>query len=100
MRLPLRETGSILVHAPRARVFELLQRDLATQPAPLHATQDERLEAAHAGLTYVLRDEPGGTRLFHARSRPTGLLAGQNPRDELRAAVQAELLRVQRMAQE
>lgn len=95
MRLPLRETGSILLHAPRERVYALLRRDMADAPG-LRATPAHRLEAAHEGATYVLRDEGAGTRLFHARSREGVFLS----RDELRAAVHAELLRVQRLAQD
>ena len=101
MRLAVRETGSILVQAPRERVFEVLRRELAHAP-DLRATPSERLEARRAGeaSTFVLRDAPGGTRLFHARTREHPILPRQSSRDKLRAAVEAELLRVQRLAEE
>lgn len=95
MRVPLRETGSILVHAPRDHVFEILRRHLATTPGPLRETPRERLEAGPR--TFVLRDAPGGTRIIHAASRPATFLPGTGPRDALKAAVEAELLRVQRL---
>lgn len=95
MQVALRETGSILVNAPRERVFELLRQDMAVTAAAVRATRAERLEAGPA--TFVLRDAPGGTRVIHARSRPGSLLSAAEPRHELRAAVEAELLRVQRL---
>ena len=98
MKVELRETGSILVHAPRDRVFEVLRRDIAAGAEAVRATPSERLEAGAA--TFVLRDAPGGTRVIHARSRPGFLLSPTEPRHELRAAVEAELLRVQRLVHE
>jgi hypothetical protein len=98
MQVALRETGSIVVNAPRERVFEVLQRDMASMAAAVRATPAERLESGPS--TFVLRDAPGGTRVIHARSRPGYLLSPSEPRHELRAAVEAELLRVQRLVQD
>lgn len=95
MRVPLRETGSILVNAPRDHVFDLLRSQMAHAP-DLRETPRERLETAER--TYVLRDAPGGTRIIHAISRSTLLPnPGPGPRHELKAAIEAELLRVQRL---
>lgn len=94
MRVPLRETGSILVNAPRDHVYEVLRRHMADAP-DLRATPAERLETT--GRTFVLRDAPGGTRVIHALSRPTLPVPGPGPRHELKAALEAELLRVQRL---
>lgn len=101
MRLALRETGSILVHAPRSRVFEVLRREMAAEPG-LRETPSERIEShgAFEESTFVLRDAPGGTRLYHSRSRGQPFIPHQGSRDKLRAAVEAELLRVQRLAQD
>jgi hypothetical protein len=98
MQVALRETGSILVNAPRERVFELLRADMAAMASAVRATPAERLESGPA--TFVLRDAPGGTRVIHARSRSVFLLSPAEPRHELRAAVEAELLRVQRLVQD
>ena len=95
MKVALRETGSILVNAPRDRVFEVLRRDVAALGSAVRETPRERIEAGVS--TFVLRDAPGGTRVIHARSRPGHLLSPIEPRHELRAAVEAELMRVQRL---
>lgn len=100
-RVHLRETGSILVTAPRDRVYEILRREMTDQPG-LRDQPGHRLDAEAAGgaRTWVLRDEAGGTRVIHARSRSATILPAAGPRDELRAAVEAELLRVRRMVDE
>lgn len=97
----LRETGSILVRAPRDQVYDLLYRRLAHEPS-LRAVPAQRLEAAGGSgdrlRTFVLRDEAGGTRVIHARCEPvaTSLLKGPN---NLRLAVQAELYQLQNLVQ-
>lgn len=98
MGAAIRETGSILVRAPRDRVFEALRHRLAAEPG-VRALDGARLEAERGDrrTTYVLRDAPDGTRVILARTEPAlrGLFAG--PREELRTAVQAELFQVQRL---
>lgn len=100
MRASIRETGSILVNAPRDRVYELLRSRLATEPDLREAP--DRIEAFRPGVgltTFILRDAPGGTRLIHGRSRDAPMVPTNRPRDELRAAVAAELFDVQRVVE-
>lgn len=93
MRAPLlRETGSILIRAPRQRVYDELKASLADQPN-LHAEAARRLDTDMA--TFVLRDAPGGTEVIHARSANAALPVMTRPREELRAAVELELFKLQ-----
>lgn len=97
MRVAIRETGSILVRAPRDEVLALLRHKLEHEPGL--RVSDNRLESAREG-TYVLRDAPGGgTRVIHARSLPAPVGVFPRPREELRHAVQADLFQVQRLAE-
>jgi hypothetical protein len=94
MRAPLlRETGSILVRAPRDQVFEALRTSLRDQPG-LRATDASRLQTDVA--TFVLRDAPGGTQVIHARAAPVTLPGSARPREELRASVEFELFQLQK----
>lgn len=88
----LRETGSILVRAPRDQVFEALRADLRGEPT-LRAEGARRLETRLS--TFVLRDAPGGTQVIHARQQEASLAAMTRPRQELRAAVEFELFKLQ-----
>lgn len=98
MRVPIRETGSILVKAPRDTVFEVLRHRLADQPG-LRTEPARRLEATKAGTgsTFILRDAPGGTQVILARRQDVPLPNLRGPREELRESVEAELFRVQRI---
>ncbi len=87
--LPLRETGSILVKAPREAVFQMLG-----QQPDLRATSETRLESS--SRTFVLRDAPGGTQVIHARTERS---LNFQRRTDLRIAVEAELFRLQRLAE-
>lgn len=88
MRAPLRETGSILVPAPRDRVFEALAAEFASASA-VRVEPGERVEAGLS--TFVLKDAPGGaTQVIHARAAPTNY-AKLGAREELRAQVDFEL---------
>lgn len=95
-----RETGSILLAAPREQVFEFL----LTQAGPAsHARVEgsDRLEVRDKGMrsTFVLRDEAGGgTRLYHARSQRPGLREWLAP-ESLRESVESDLLRIQRLVE-
>lgn len=95
-----RETGSILLPAPRERVFELL-RDAVDPDGQARTTGDERLVLQHrhgGASTFVLRDEPGGrTRLIGARTAAPGLPSLFTHETRLREAVEADLFRVQRL---
>lgn len=88
----IRETGSIVVSAPRERVFAHLRARMAGEPG-LHEGAD-RLDGR--ARSFVLRDAPGGTRIIHARSRESAFVPSWRGRDELRAAVAAELFDLQR----
>jgi hypothetical protein len=88
----LRETGSILVRAPRDRVFEALMASMQGEPG-LRAEEARRLDTPLS--TFVLRDAPGGTQVIHARAAPAAL-AGPRPREELRATLELELFQLQK----
>lgn len=90
--MALRETGSIVLAAPRDRVFETLRARMLQEPG-LRTMTAERIESERK--TFVLRDAPGGTRVVLARlANGPALRAG---RDELRLAVSEELLSLQRL---
>lgn len=85
--MPLRETGSIVVAAPPARVASALEQRSATQVAP------GRFESPEG--TFVLRETPAGTRVVHAR---TGSFL--RPREDLRHRVEAELFLVWKLLED
>lgn len=90
-----RETGSIVVNAPRERVFDVLhERLLATDPG-LHSVAAQRIESRLR--TFVLQDAPHGTgtRIVLGRTAPT--LRAR--RDELRRDVASELLALQKLVE-
>lgn len=89
----LRETGSILVRAPRHQVFEAIKASMQDEPG-LQAEAARRLETPFS--TFVLRDAPGGTEVIHARCEDLAFNATRRPRDELRAQVEMELFELQR----
>lgn len=95
MRVPLRETGSILVRAREDEVLDILRRQLgdAALVAP------GRLESARGRTvaTYVVRKDAGGTRVVHARSEDAPVALGRAPREELRRQVEADLFQLQRL---
>ncbi|GEM_PF-3906945 len=92
MRAALRETGSILVRAPRDRVFEAIKEAMEGEP-DLRAEAARRVESPFS--TFVLRDAPGGgTEVIHARRESLTLGASRRPRDELRAQVELDLFRL------
>lgn len=90
--MALRETGSILVNAPRDHVFEVVRQRMAEEPG-LRTISAERIESARS--TFVLRDAPGGTRVVHARVATTFMM---RPGAELKQAVSEELLLIQKLA--
>jgi len=95
MRSPLlRETGSIMVRAPRERVYEVLAASFQGEPR-LRVEPGERVEAGFS--TFVLQDAPGGgTKVIHARSAEATLpQLGPRPREALRAQVELELFDLQ-----
>lgn len=101
MRVALRETGSILVQAPREQVMDLLRTKMATEPGRV-SVMETRVRADRPGdrvLTFILRDAPGGTQVIHARSERAPLGLSSKPRDDLRLAVQAELFEVRHLAE-
>lgn len=92
--MALRETGSILVHAPRDRVFEVVRARMQGEPG-LHTVGAERLESERS--TFVLRDVPGGTKVVGARIvEPTFLIrpSAERPRE-----LSDELLAIQKLVQ-
>lgn len=98
MRVPLRETGSIVLQAPRDEVSDLLERQLGREPGFRRSAQ--RIEAGRGDemQTFVLFDAPEGrTRVVHARTEKATFGNLNRPREELREAVEAELFRLQRM---
>jgi hypothetical protein len=91
--MALRETGSILVSAPRDRVFEVVRARMQQEPG-LRTMTAERIESERS--TWVLQDAPdGGTRVVHALVQSAFLV---RPKAELRRAVTDELLAVQKLA--
>lgn len=91
-----RETGSVVLPAPRERVFQIL-REQVDPAARTEAEGVERLVVEHRGArsTFVLRDAPNGhTRLVHARATRPGLAGLLTPEGRLREAVEADLFRV------
>ena len=91
--MPLRETGSIVVPAPRDRVFAALAERMAGEPE-LRTVFDERLESRRK--TFVLSDSVGGgTRVVMGRTaeKPSFPAA----REDLRLAVSEELLSLQKL---
>lgn len=93
MKVPIRETGSILVRARKDEVLDILRRHVqgASMVAP------DRLVAG-AG-TYVLREAGDGTHVFHARSDDALVPFGRRPREDLRMAVQSDLFELQRLVE-
>lgn len=90
MRVALRETGSILVRAPRDEVMDVLRRSVldAAQVAP------DRLRAPAS--TYVLRETRDGTQVILARSEDAQV-PSRAQRDDLRREVESDLFRLQRL---
>jgi hypothetical protein len=88
-----RETGSILVNAPRERVFEALQERLAKTGSDVRSIRAERIESDRR--TFVLQDAASGTRIVLGRTAPT--LGAR--RDELRDQVAQELLALQKLVE-
>ena len=91
MRVEVRETGSILVKAPKDDVLDVLQR--VVQGGAL--VRPDRLVAS--GSTYVVRDAAEGTQVFHMRSESAAVAIAAREREELRRAVQADLFQLQRV---
>lgn len=95
MRLPVRETGSIIVRAGEDEVLDILRRRLgdATETSP------GRLESArgHCVATYVVRAGAVGTRVVHARSEDARVALGRGPREELRRRVESDLFELHRV---
>lgn len=91
MRVELRETGSILVKAGKDDVMDVLRRVVkdGSVVAP------GRLVGARS--TYVVRDAPDGTQVFHMRSENAPLPTASRERETLRRAVQADLFELQRV---
>lgn len=90
----LRETGSIMIRAPRDRVYQALAASLSGEPR-LRVEPGERVEAGLS--TFVLQDAPGGgTKVIHARAAEAALpQLGPRPREALRAQVEMELFQLQ-----
>lgn len=91
MRVPLRETGSILVKAGRDEVFDVLQRVLKDGAV----VAPDRIEGV--GSTYVVRDAPEGTRVIHVRTESAGVALASREREVLRRAVESDLFQLQRV---
>lgn len=85
--MPLRDTASIVVAAPRDRVEFALERREALRVAP------DRFESAQG--TFVLRETPAGTRVVCSGTQPFG-----RGRDELRHRLEAELFLVRKLVEE
>jgi hypothetical protein len=90
--MTLRETGSILVHAPRERVLEVVRERMAHERGPVTVTDGVRIASRRA--TFVLQDGPDGdtTRVVVGRTAPD--IA---QRAELRREVADELMALQRL---
>lgn len=93
--MPIRETGSIVVPAPRARVYELLSRRFEREAGVL-AIPSQRISTSRE--TFVLRDAPGGTRVVLARTG-AGFAFLPKPREDLRLAVESELFHIQKLVE-
>jgi len=91
MRVQLRETGSILVSAQKDRVLDVLRR--VVQEGSF--TAPDRLEGD--GSTYVVRESPRGTQVFHMRSGASSVPAAGREREELRRAVRSDLFELRRV---
>lgn len=90
MRMPARETGSVVVRARKDEVLEVLRRfEGAAQTAPDRVTARES--------TYVLRDAEGGTQVILARRGELPVTLTRQPREELRREVESDLFRLQRL---
>lgn len=101
MRVAIRETGSILVNAPRDEVLDLLRSKMSGEPGRV-SVHETGLRADRPGdrvLTFVLREAPGGTQVIHARSERAPVSLFSKPRDDLRLAVQAELFQVRHLVE-
>ena len=91
--MAIRETGSILVNAPRDRVHAVIAERFLIEPG-LHSVGNSRFESRRS--TIVLQDAPGGsTRVVVAREKSGLPLAGR--RDDLRNDVSGELLALQKL---
>jgi len=90
MRMPLRETGSILVSAEKDDVLSLLERvGGGTRVGP------DRIEGL--GGTYVVRPTAKGTQVIHARRGEASVTTATREREELRSAVASDLFAIQRL---
>lgn len=91
MRLEVRETGSVLVKAGKDDVIDVLRRAMkdGTFVGP------DRLVGS--GSTYVVREAPDGTQVFHMRSESAAVAIAGRERETLRRAVQADLFELQRV---
>lgn len=90
MRVPLRETGSILVSASEDDVMRLLERVVeGTRVAP------DRVEGRSG--TSVVRPNANGTQVIHARQGEAGVARATREREELRSAVASDLFAIQRL---
>lgn len=91
MRVQVRETGSILVKARKDDVLDVLQRVVKDGSM----VKPDRLEGA--GSTYVVREGPDGTVVFHMRSQSAVVPTTSRDRETLRREVQADLFQLQRV---
>jgi hypothetical protein len=91
MRVQLRETGSILVHARKDDVLDFLRRSV--QPGA--SIMDDRIEGA--GSTYIVREARSGTQVIHARQASASVPLATREREDLRRAVESDLFRLQRL---
>lgn len=91
MRIPLRETGSILVKARKDDVLAVLQRVMKDGAL----VTPDRVE--QAGSAYVLRESGEGTRVIHVRSGTAGVALAPREREVLRRAVESDLFQLQRV---
>ena len=91
MRVEVKETASILVKARKGDVLDVLQR--VVKDGSL--VTPDRLVGR--GSTYVLRDAPDGTQVFHMRSGSAAVPVASRERESLRREVQADLFELQRL---
>lgn len=89
MRVPLRETGSIVLHARKDEVLDVLRR--SAQGA---LVAPDRIESD--GSTYIVREARAGTQVIHARQASAAIALATREREELRRAVESDLFRLQR----
>jgi hypothetical protein len=95
-----RETGSVVLSAPRERVLEILCEGVDPRASVQVEGVDRLVVDGRDGArsTFVLRDEPGGgTRLIHARAEAPSLRTLFQPESRLREAIEADLFRIQRL---